>query len=80
MSTITWPILSVLMWLPIAGGVAMILLGDKQIYIAFAGQTSVNPVAAFPVEIDDVISIEVADKTFVTDFDKVSLEASVPIQ
>jgi NADH-quinone oxidoreductase subunit M len=31
MSTITWPILSVLMWLPIAGGVAMILLGDKSI-------------------------------------------------
>jgi len=31
MSTITWPILSVLIWLPIAGGVAMILLGDKGI-------------------------------------------------
>ena len=30
-STITWPILSVLIWLPIAGGVAMLLLGDKQI-------------------------------------------------
>jgi NADH-quinone oxidoreductase subunit M len=31
MSTITWPILSVLIWLPIAGGVAMMLLGDKGI-------------------------------------------------
>ena len=31
MSTITWPILSVLIWLPIAGGVAMLLLGDKAI-------------------------------------------------
>src|SRR5688572_7953681 len=30
-STITWPILSVLIWLPIAGGVAMLLLGDKGI-------------------------------------------------
>ncbi len=31
MSTITWPILSVLIWLPIAGGIAMLLLGDKGI-------------------------------------------------
>jgi len=30
-STITWPILSVLIWLPIAGGVAMLALGDKNI-------------------------------------------------
>jgi NADH-quinone oxidoreductase subunit M len=27
----TWPILSVLMWLPIAGGVALLLLGDRAI-------------------------------------------------
>jgi hypothetical protein len=40
-------------------GAVLILLGDKQIDIAFAGQTSVNPVAAFPVEIGDVVSIEV---------------------
>jgi hypothetical protein len=40
-------------------GAMLILLGDKQIDIAFAGQTPVNPVAAFPVEIGDVISIEV---------------------
>ncbi|MBM0105240.1 NADH-quinone oxidoreductase subunit M [Steroidobacter sp. S1-65] len=31
MSTITWPILSVLIWLPIAGGVAMLALGDRGI-------------------------------------------------
>ncbi len=31
MSSSTWPILSVLMWLPIAGGLAMFLLGDKGI-------------------------------------------------
>lgn len=31
MSTITWPILSVLIWLPIAGGAAMLLLGDRAI-------------------------------------------------
>ena len=30
-STITWPILSVLIWLPVAAGAAMLLLGDKSI-------------------------------------------------
>jgi NADH-quinone oxidoreductase subunit M len=30
-STISWPILSVLVWLPIAGGVAMLALGDRNI-------------------------------------------------
>src|SRR5688500_5543496 len=31
MQSITWPILSVLIWLPIAGGVAMLMLGDRSI-------------------------------------------------
>ena len=37
-STITWPILSVLIWLPIAGGVAMLLLGDKNIALGMRAQ------------------------------------------
>jgi hypothetical protein len=40
-------------------GAVLILLGDEQIDISVAGQTPVNPFAAFPVEVGDVVSIKV---------------------